>query len=67
MPCSLNYEDVVCDGLYDLWGSFPELQAAAPGQLPAGCFPSLDALSHIPFWQGDVREVLQFGLTPDTC
>ena len=50
---SLNYEDCVCDGLYDLWGSFPELRAAGP----AGCFPALTALARIPFWPGDVREV----------
>ena len=56
--CSLNYEDVVCDGLYDLWGSFPELQAGGPGgAAPAGCFPSLGTLARIPFWHGDVREV----------
>ena len=55
---SLNYEDCVCDGLYDLWGSFPELRCpAAPGAPPAGCFPSLGALARIPFWPGDVREV----------
>ena len=60
--CSLNYDDVVCDGLYDLWGSFPELQT--PNEAPAGGahgpshhFPSLQALRNITFWEGDAREV----------
>ena len=59
-PCSLNYDDVVCDGLYDLWGSFPELQApdqAGGPHGPAHHFPSLHALRNIAFWEGDAREV----------
>ena len=57
--CSLNYDDPDSDGLYDLWGSFPELQApnGAHGGPGEHHFPSLQALRSVPLWQGDVREV----------
>lgn len=51
--CSLEYEDVVCDGLYDPWGSFPELHPFERSHV----FPSLADLKAIEFHEGDIREV----------
>ncbi|CAL8464074.1 g3609 [Coccomyxa elongata] len=50
----LEYEDVVCDGLYDPWGSFPELHPFERSHV----FPSLADLKAIEFHEGDSREVI---------
>ncbi|KAK9832796.1 hypothetical protein WJX81_001956 [Elliptochloris bilobata] len=50
---SLGYDDLVCDGVYDAWGEFPEL-AGAGGQ----GLPSLAELRSLPAWPGDPREVV---------
>ena len=50
-PYSLNYEDKVVDGFYDLWGEFTQ---ASDGNRQ---FPSLEALRRIRLPPGDRREV----------
>ena len=50
--CSLKYDDVVCDGLYDLRGSFTDLQPGSPEQ-----FPSLEELRMFIPGPLDEREV----------
>lgn len=62
---SLNYDDVVCDGLYDPWGSFPELQQEGPSR-GFSVFPSLADLMTIQPLDGDRREVLPL-LGPHLC
>lgn len=51
--CSLEYEDVVCDGLYDPWGDFPELQPNECSRV----FPSLADLRAVQSRENDTREV----------
>ena len=51
--CSLEYEDVVGDGLYDPWGTFPELHPFERSHV----FPSLADLKAIEYHEGDSREV----------
>lgn len=53
--CSLDYSDIVCDGVYDPRGAYPELQSPSARSI----FPGLNELKTIPFWQGDLREVRQ--------
>ena len=51
MPaCSLNYDDHVSDGFYDLLGEFGEVA-------PKKTFPTLDALRRVTLRQDDHREV----------
>ncbi|BDA49200.1 probable serine/threonine-protein kinase SIS8 [Coccomyxa sp. Obi] len=50
----LEYEDVVCDGLYDPWGTFPELHPFERSNV----FPSLADLKAIEIHEGDSREVI---------
>ena len=50
LSCSLDYQDVVTDGFYDLHGDFsPELERDV--------FPSLAALRALKLHPGDKREV----------
>ncbi|KAK9918746.1 hypothetical protein WJX75_006516 [Coccomyxa subellipsoidea] len=51
---SLEYEDVVCDGLYDPWGDFPELQPNECSRV----FPSLADLRAVQSRENDTREVI---------
>ena len=51
--CSLDYHDILCDGVYDPRGAFPELQSPSTRNI----FPGLNDLKSIPFWEGDLREV----------
>ena len=52
-PCgSLGYDELVCDGMYDVWGEFPELTGAEGQGLPR-----LAELRSLPAWPGDPREV----------
>jgi hypothetical protein len=55
--CSLDWDQTVVDGLYDVWGQFPEILEIAPDSGVTKLFPSLDELSRIPFTPGDSREV----------
>ena len=48
---------MVVDGLYDVWGQFPEIVEIAPDSGVTKLFPSLEELSRIPFTPGDSREV----------
>ena len=56
---SLDYHDIVCDGVYDPRGAFSELQSPSARSI----FPGLNDLRSIPFWQGDSREVHTNSLT----
>lgn len=47
---SLDYDEPIPDGFYDLLGDFPEV--AEPGE-----FPSLSAVRHVNPFEGDTREV----------
>lgn len=49
---SLDYREPVCDGVYDVWGKFPELAAAEGAGLP-----SLGDLHSLPARPSDPREV----------
>lgn len=49
--CSLNYDEKVCCGFYDIWGEFPE--ATQDGHT----FPSLASLKKLPGRNDDSREV----------
>ena len=49
--CSLNYDEKVCCGFYDIWGEFPE--ATPDGHT----FPSLASLKKLPGRNDDSREV----------
>lgn len=50
------------DGLYDVWGQFPEIIEIAPDSGVTKLFPSLDELKKIPFTPGDSREVISLRL-----
>jgi len=52
-PCSLQYSDITCDGLYDLWGDF----GGVDQNTPVTGFPRLAQLENISYQQGDRREV----------
>ena len=60
LSCSLDYQDVVTDGFYDLHGDFsPELERDV--------FPSLAALRALKLHSGDKREVSRArSMTSDT-
>lgn len=45
------------DGLYDVWGQFPEIVEISPESGVTKLFPSLEELRKIPFTPGDSREV----------
>lgn len=55
--CSLGWDDTIVDGLYDVWGQFPEIVEIAPDSGVTKLFPSLEELRKIPFTPGDSREV----------
>ena len=55
--CSLGWNDTIVDGLYDVWGQFPEIVEIAPDSGVTKLFPSLEELRKIPFTPGDSREV----------
>jgi len=48
---------MVVDGLYDVWGQFPEILEIAPESGVTKLFPSLEELRRIPYTPGDAREV----------
>ncbi len=51
--CSLEYTEHIVDGLYEVFGDFPEVEElAGPSR-----FPSLDALKRVQTAEGDQREV----------
>ena len=47
----------MCDGVYDPWGEFPELQAMH-NATHARIFPTLSELRELPYVPGDHREVV---------
>ena len=55
--CSLGWDDTIVDGLYDVWGQFPEIVEISPASGVTKLFPSLEELRKIPFTPGDSREV----------
>ena len=61
--CSLGWDDTIVDGLYDVWGQFPEIVEISPESGVTKLFPSLEELKKIPFTPGDSREVC----LPDLC
>ena len=62
LKCSLNYDDLVCNNFYDIWGEFPEATHNERA------FPALVALQRMGPNANDNREVRrsltvqQFGL-----
>ena len=52
VTCSLNYDDTICDGVYDVRGDFPELCYAG-----GMCFPTLADLKTLQPTPNDDREV----------
>ena len=53
MPCSLQYVDKTCNGVYDMWGDFAGLDE----NMPITKFPSLKTLESMPYIDNDAREV----------
>ena len=51
---SLNYDDLVCNGFYDIWGDFREATQ------DDHAFPSLSSLKRLNVTADDSREVRQF-------
>lgn len=49
---SVDYDEHITDGFYDVWGEFKEVQRSRK-------FPSLKALKRLQLEEGDLREVIQ--------
>ena len=55
--CSLNYDDLVCNNFYDIWGEFPEATQSEK------TLPTLAALQRLGSSSNDNREVCLLHVT----